>query len=37
MKRAFMLAAAIGLECNYNDGRWQLASLSSDSAQLTLG
>jgi hypothetical protein len=32
----FALGDSVELECNYGDGRWQLASLASDSAQLTL-
>jgi len=33
----FALGDSVELECNYGDGRWQLASLVSDSAQLRLG
>jgi hypothetical protein len=33
----FALGDNVELECNYSDGRWQLASLTSDSAQLALG
>jgi hypothetical protein len=32
----FALGDSVEMECNYSDGRWNLASLSSDSAQLTL-
>jgi hypothetical protein len=32
----FALGDVVEMECNYSDGRWKLASLSSDSAQLTL-
>jgi hypothetical protein len=33
----FALGDTVEMECNYSDGRWNLASLTSDSAQLTLG
>ena len=33
----FALGDNVELECNYSDGRWQLSSLTSDSAQLALG
>jgi len=33
----FALGDNVEMECNFSDGRWQLASLSSDSAQLNLG
>src|SRR5437764_5843974 len=32
----FALGDSVEMECNYSDGRWNLSSLSSDSAQLTL-
>jgi hypothetical protein len=32
----FALGDAVEMQCNYSDGRWKLASLSSDSAQVTL-
>ncbi|TML44690.1 MAG: hypothetical protein E6G19_07860 [Actinobacteria bacterium] len=32
----FALGDAVEIECSYGDGRWKLASLSSDSAQVTL-
>src|SRR5207248_3165961 len=34
--RGFALGDAVEIECSYGDGRWKLASLSSDSAQVTL-
>jgi hypothetical protein len=33
----FALGDTVEMECNYSDGRWSLMSLTSDSAQLTLG
>jgi len=33
---AFALGDSVELQCNYSDGRWNLASLSSDSAQVNL-
>jgi len=32
----FASGDTVELQCNYHDGRWNLASLTSDSAQLTL-
>ena len=32
----FALGDSVEMECNYSGGRWNLASLSSDSAQLNL-
>lgn len=32
----FALGESVEMGCSYGDGRWQLSSLSSDSAQLTL-
>ena len=32
----FALGDTVEMACNYHDGKWNLASLSSDSAQVSL-